>query len=82
MCASRTGGVGDTELVGVEQERRPLRDLQCLLLLVQSKLLGCDGVDQPVADCISEESVFSLCGFELVGVDAVVFGHLLFIVEL
>lgn len=82
MGTARTGGVGDAELVGVEQQGGGIGNLKCLLLLVQSKLFRRDGVDQSVAKRLRQGSVLSVRRLHLVGMGIEVFCCFLVVVKL
>jgi hypothetical protein len=82
MCASRAGGVGDAELVGVQEQSGSVRDLERLFLLVKPELFGHDAVDQAVAEGLRESSVFAIRSFCLKGMRIHVFRCLLLVVEL
>lgn len=73
MGATGTSGVVDAELVWMEEQSRSIADLESFLLFTQTKLLGCNCVDEPVADGRRQIGMFSLRLLDLVIVDVAVF---------
>lgn len=73
MGATGTSGVVNAELIWMEEQSRSIADLKSFLLFTQTKLLGCDCVDEPVADGRRQISMFSLRLLDFEIVDIAVF---------
>lgn len=82
MCTTGTGGVGQAELIGVEQQGTGVVDLEDLLLSIETILLLCEGIDQAVAEGAGQSTVFALRRFDFVGVGILVLLNFSFVLVL
>jgi hypothetical protein len=82
MRTTRARRVCYAELVRVEEQRRRVRNLQCLLLFAQTGPLGRNDIRETVAKSACERLMLSLCGLDLKVVRVFVLGKLLFVLVL
>jgi hypothetical protein len=82
VCTARTGGVGQAELIGVEQQSVGVVDFEDLLLTIETVFLLCEGIDQAVAEGAGQRTVFALGSFDFVGVGILILLNLSFVLVL
>lgn len=73
MVAARRAGVGQAELIGIQEQGVGVIDLEDFLLTIEPVLLLCEGIDESVAERIREGPVFAPGCLDLVGMCIFIF---------